>query len=128
MITNHVLSRQTANAIYDSGNYMDVFERDIVEAEKEIIVSSPALTQDKTERFIYLVKSRQEAGITVTVITMEPQNICYGSSEFYQRLIQSMRERGWRKLFSRSPFSSYSSLASGKLGASLSSSKSEISH
>lgn len=73
---------------------MDVFERDIVEAEKKIIVSSPELTQDKTERFIYLAKSRQEAGITVTVITMEPQNISYGSPEFCQRLIQNMRESG----------------------------------
>ncbi len=73
---------------------MDVFERDIVEAEKKIIVSSPELTQDKTERFIYLVKSRQEAGISVTVITTEPQNVSYGSTEFCQRLIQSMRQSG----------------------------------
>ncbi len=94
LITNRILSKQTANAIYDSGNYMDVFERDIVEAEKKIIVSSPELTQDKTGRFIYLVKSRQEAGITVTVITTEPQNVSYGSPEFCQRLIQRMRQSG----------------------------------
>ena len=75
LMTNRILSKQTVNSIYDSGNYMDVFERDIVEAEKKIIVSSPELTQDKIERFIYLVKARQEAGITVTVITIEPQNI-----------------------------------------------------
>ncbi len=65
---------QTVNAIYDSGNYTDVFERDIVEVEKKIIVSSPELAQDKTKLFIYLVKLRQEAGITVTVITTEPQD------------------------------------------------------
>ena len=94
LISNCIFSKQTANAIYDSGNYMDVFERDIVEAEKKIIVSSPELTQDKTERFIYLVKSRQEAGITVTVITTEPQNVSYGSPEFCQGLIQSMRQSG----------------------------------
>jgi len=94
LITNRILSKQTVNSIYDSGNYMDVFERDIVEAEKKIIVSSPELTQDKIERFIYLVKARQEAGITVTVITIEPQNISYGSPEFCQRFIQEMRESG----------------------------------
>ena len=94
LITNRILSKQTVNSIYDSGNYMDVFERDIVEAEKKIIVSSPELTQDKIERFIYLVKARQEAGITVTVITIEPQNISYGSPEFCQRFIQKMRESG----------------------------------
>ncbi|EOS38612.1 hypothetical protein C808_02822 [Lachnospiraceae bacterium M18-1] len=94
LITNRILSKQTVNSIYDSGNYMDVFERDIVEAEKKIIVSSPELTQDKIERFIYLVKARQETGITVTVITIEPQNISHGSPEFCQRFIQEMRESG----------------------------------
>lgn len=94
LITNPVLSKQTVNSIYDSGNYMDVFERDIIEAEKKIIVSSPELTQDKTERFIYLVKSRQEAGVAVTVITLEPQNLSYGNSGFCQGLIGKMRERG----------------------------------
>lgn len=94
LITNRIISKQTVNSIYDSGNYMDVFERDIVEAEKKIIVSSPELTQNKTERFSYLVKARQEAGITVTVITIEPQNISYGSPEFCQRLIQKMQESG----------------------------------
>ncbi len=94
LITNRVFSKQTVNAIYDSGNYMDVFERDIIEAEKKIIVSSPELTQEKVKRFIYLVKSRQEAGTTVTVMTIEPQNISYGNPEFCQGLVKEMRENG----------------------------------
>lgn len=94
LITNAAFSKQTANAIYDSGNYMDVFERDLVEAEKNILVSSPELTQDKTERFIYLVRPRQEAGIAVTVITTDPQTASHGDFEFYQRLIEEMRENG----------------------------------
>lgn len=94
LMTNSVLSKQTANAIYDSGNYMDIFERDIVEAQKRILVSSPELTQDKVERFIYLVKLRQEYGVDVTVITTEPQNLSYGSPEFCQRLMKEMQENG----------------------------------
>ncbi len=94
LMTNSVLSKQTANAIYDSGNYMDIFERDIVEAQKRILVSSPELTQDKVERFIYLVKLRQEYGVDVTVITTEPQNLSYGSPEFCQRLVKEMQENG----------------------------------
>ena len=45
-------------------------------------------------RFIYLVKPRQEAGVSGTVITTEPQNISYGSPEFYQGLMKEMRENG----------------------------------
>ena len=94
VITNKILKKQTVNSIYDSGNYMDIFERDVVEAGKKIIVSSPELTQDKVARFIYLVKPKQEAGVSVTVITTEPENISYGSPEFHQGLLKEMEESG----------------------------------
>lgn len=94
VITNNILKKQAVNSIYDSGNYMDIFERDVVEAGKKIIVSSPGLTQDKVARFIYLVKPRQEAGVSVTVITTEPENISYGSPEFHQGLLKEMEESG----------------------------------
>lgn len=94
LISNRVLTKQTVNAIYDRGNYMDVFERDIVEAEKQIIISSPDITKDKIERFIYIVKVRQEAGCKICVITIEPQNTSYGSPEFCQGLIDIMQENG----------------------------------
>lgn len=94
VVTNNTLTKQSASSIYDSGNYMDIFERDIVEAGRKIIVSSPELTQDKVARFIYLVRPRQEAGVSVTVITTEPENISYGSSEFHQGLIKEMGGNG----------------------------------
>jgi superfamily II DNA or RNA helicase len=94
VITGESVLKQTANAIYDRGNYADVFERDLIEAEKQIMVSSPELTKDKVDRFIYLVQSRQEAGCKVAVITMEPQNSSYGHSEYCQGLIETMRENG----------------------------------
>ena len=54
LISNMVIEKQTANAIYDSGNYSDIFEQDLVEAEKRIIISSPQITQDKIDRMIYV--------------------------------------------------------------------------
>lgn len=94
LVADTFISKQNANAIYDSGNYMDVFERDLIEARKRIIVSSPDITQNKTERFVYLVKPRQEAGVDVTVITTEPENISYGSVDFYLSLIENLWMRG----------------------------------
>lgn len=41
LITNHILVKQTADAIYDRGSYMDVFERDIVEAGKQWPIICP---------------------------------------------------------------------------------------
>ena len=94
LISERKAVKQTANAIYDSGNYGDVFERDLVEAEKSIVVSSPELVRDKVDRFLYIVKSRQEAGCEVTVITLEAENSRYGNSLFTGDMIRDMQKEG----------------------------------
>ena len=89
-----MLEKQTANAIYDSGNYSDIFEQDLVEAEKRIIISSPQITQDKIDRMIYVTKQRVEAGCKITVITTNPEGAVYGSSAHYYSMIKQMEEAG----------------------------------
>lgn len=92
--TGEIHAKQMINAIYDSGNYSEKFEQDIVEADKNIIISSPEIRQDKIERLVYLVKSRQEAGVQVTVITTEPDNAIYGNADVLYNLIAMMRKSG----------------------------------
>ncbi len=94
LISNMHLEKQTANAIYDSGNYADVFEQDLVEAEKRIIISSPDLTQDKVDRMIYITKERVESGCKITVITLNPDVTSFGSSAHYHELINQMELAG----------------------------------
>ena len=89
-----VKEKQAVNAIYDSGNYTEIFERDLVEADKSIVISSPEIRQDKVERLLYLVKERQEAGVQVTVITAEPENTSYGNPDILYELIHRMKEAG----------------------------------
>lgn len=43
VIYDMVVEKQVANAIYDSDDYSDTFERDLIEAEKRIIISSPQI-------------------------------------------------------------------------------------
>ena len=94
IITNMVFDKQSANAIYDSGNYIDVFEQDLIEAEKRIIISSPRVEQDKIERLIYVMKPRQEAGCKVIVITTNPETCVFGSGEYTYFLIRQMQDAG----------------------------------
>lgn len=94
VMANADAEKQDANAIYDSGNYMDVFEQDLIEAEKEIIISSPRMIQDKINRLIYLAKPRQEAGVRMTVITQRPENAIYDNADFLQMLIEQMENAG----------------------------------
>lgn len=92
--SNVLLQKQRANTIYDAGDYMDVFERDLTEAEKKIIVASPEICQDKISRFIYVIKARQEAGCKVTVITENPENMLYSSVEYGYVMIKQMQAAG----------------------------------
>ena len=94
MITNMVLEKQTANAIYDSGNYSDVFEQDLIEAEKRIIISSPQITQDKIDRMLYVTKARVEAGCKIIVITLDPDSTSYGNTSYYYAMIKQLEEAG----------------------------------
>lgn len=94
VVSNMILEKQMANAIYDSGNYADIFERDLVEAEKRIIISSPQIIQDKIERMLYVTKQRVEAGCNITVITMNPEETIFGNSEHDYEMIKQMEEAG----------------------------------
>lgn len=86
--------KQNINAIYDSGNYSEKFEQDIVEADKSVVISSPDIYQDKIERFLYLIKQRQEAGVNVRVITRDPESTMYGNPEILYELITRMKSQG----------------------------------
>lgn len=71
-----------------------MFERDLVEVDKEIIICSPSLIRPKVERLIEIVKPRQEAGVAVTVITIEPDEIGYGDTIDLYILIDEMKKNG----------------------------------
>ena len=87
-------TKQMINAIYDSSNYTEKFEQDIVEAEKLIVISSPDIRQNKIDRLLLLVKERQEKGVNVTVITTEPEEVVYGSADVCYGLINEMKQVG----------------------------------
>ena len=87
-------SKQTSHAIYDSGNYTEKFEQDIVEAERMVVISSPDIRQNKIDRLLSLVKDRQEKGVNVTVITTDPEDVMFGSAELCNALIREMQQVG----------------------------------
>ena len=86
--------KQTANAIFDKGNYMEVFERDLIEANLEIVISSPQLIRHKTDRFLSLVQARQEAGVSITVITTDPEAAVFDNGIEKLQLLAEMKSAG----------------------------------
>jgi superfamily II DNA or RNA helicase len=92
--TGQLMTKQAVESIYDSGNYTEKFEQDIIEADKNIVISSPQIRADKIERFLYIVKPRQEMGVNVTVITTEPENTSFGNTSVCAELIGMMKSVG----------------------------------
>ena len=93
--------KQAVNSIYDKGNYAEVFERDLVEANSEIVISSPGLLLRKVQRMISILKPRQEAGVSITVITSDPDISLFYNSDELCEIIELMRHSGINVLLSR---------------------------
>lgn len=86
--------QQKVNIIYDRRDYMETFERDLVEANQEIVIASPGIRRNKVERLIKLVKLRQEAGVSVTVITLHPESEGFEDTIELHILIEEMKSSG----------------------------------
>ena len=95
---NLTSEKQHANAIFDSGTYKPVFEKDLVEANREIVISSPGLNVPKVKAFIKQVKAVQENGVQIVVFTLSPE--CYPASrtEITRKLVRKLEQAGIRVL------------------------------
>lgn len=87
--------KQSANAIFDSETYRDVFIKDLLEAKKNIVISSPRISSKKINELTELVKAKQENGVDVTIVTCEPDSYGYGDSAFWMQLHDEMRNAGF---------------------------------
>lgn len=88
-------AKQESNAIFDMENYSEVFERDLLEANKEIIISSPAISGKKVEWLMDLLKEKLETGIHIVIVTWNPDMYGYGDSEYWMELHERMRIAGF---------------------------------
>lgn len=95
---NLTSEKQQANSIFDSGTYKSVLERDLAEANHEIIVSSPGLNVPKVKTFMKQVKAAQENGVQVVVLTLSPDRYPAGRIEITRRLVSGLEQAGIRVL------------------------------
>lgn len=68
VVQSNLSKKQDVGSIYSNEDYVEVYEEDLVEANKSIIVSCGYLYLLKVNRFIEIVKDRLEAGVKVIVI------------------------------------------------------------
>ena len=94
LMTDVLTEKQTTNAIFTSTDYYAVFEQDLVEADNEIVISSPDISHEKVERFINIMKPRQENGVKVTIITENPDNKLLGNPAYIMEMMRQLQKNG----------------------------------
>ena len=95
VISNVKPKSESINMIFDGKDFSETFERDLVEANNEIVISSPHIIERKIDRVIELLKARQEAGVSVTIITLKPEEIGFGDTINVFRMHDSIRRAGF---------------------------------
>ena len=91
---NIIIEKQNANTIFDIDSYEKVYEKDLQEANKEIIISSPGLNHAKVDVFVKHIKQRQEDGVKLTVITLNPEEYPEEKIEDTKRLVEILKNCG----------------------------------
>lgn len=89
------IKKQSVNAIYDFETYAAVYERDLREALRDIVISSPTLSARKVYHMMKLLKERQEKGVKVTIVTWHPDVYMYGRDEHRINLMEMLRGAGF---------------------------------
>lgn len=87
--------KQVVNAIYDGENYGQIYYRDLLDANKNIILSSPAISGQKVYELMDILKEKQASGIEVTVVTWTPDTYGFGDSAYWMQLHEEMRKAGF---------------------------------
>jgi len=78
--------KQAADAIYDSESYQPVFQKDLLEARETIVISSPAISGPKVHALISLLKNQMTSGVTVTIVTWEPDLYGFGDPTYWMQV------------------------------------------
>ncbi|MDO4555329.1 MAG: DEAD/DEAH box helicase family protein [Lachnospiraceae bacterium] len=87
--------KQTVNAIFDSETYCEVYRKDLLEANKNIVISSPVISGTKVYELINLLRDKQIVGVEITIVTWEPDSYGFGDAGYWMKLHEEMRQAGF---------------------------------
>ena len=85
-----------SNSIFDSSNYHDVFEKDITQASKSIVISSPYLGGKRVHWLADLSSVLHLKGVSFTVMTLSSENYPDDGREHHEELISILEKSGIR--------------------------------
>ncbi|WP_220432722.1 TOTE conflict system archaeo-eukaryotic primase domain-containing protein [Solobacterium moorei] len=81
--------------IYDIDNYFETFKIDLVNAKKEVIICSPSIRASKVNQLIGIMKSVQERGVRITIITRHMDYDKYNDGSIHAALSEKLINHGF---------------------------------
>ena len=87
--------KQTVNAIYYGNNYSENYHKDLLDSNKNIIISSPVISGSKVYELINMLKEKQMSGVQVTIVTWTPDSYGFGDAAYWMQLHEDMRRAGF---------------------------------
>ena len=70
-------------------------KKDLLQADKNIVISSPVISGAKVYELISLLRDKQVAGVETTIVTWEPDSYGFGDAAFWMQLHEEMRQAGF---------------------------------
>lgn len=86
--------KQETNAIFDIDTYAETYWKDLENAHKEIVISSPRLNSVKVDQLISTIEKKQENGLKAVVVTWHPGEYSYGRDDARMALMERLRKAG----------------------------------
>ncbi len=87
--------KQTVNAIYDGDTYCEIYHKDLLAADKNIIISDPVISAQKVHELINMLEEKQTLGVEVTIVTQAPDSYGFGEAAYWTQLHEDMRKAGF---------------------------------
>ena len=93
-VKNELSIKQTTNYIFDGEEYSEHFERDIIEANKSIIISCYEIDIIKVRRLLDLLQPRLEHGVLVYVVVPSIDNNLFIDDSVLMESISILQKSG----------------------------------
>ena len=107
-VCSEVVDKQViTNSIFDSDNYLSVFENDVRAASSRIVISSPSLSTRKVKWLFLLILGRN---VNAVIFTIDPDMYPEDGREHHRELIHSLQTSGVNVILQRHCYERYAVL------------------
>lgn len=87
--------KQDLNSIFNGENYWESLKKDLLEANKDIIISSPIISSNKVYKLIHLLKEKQNLGLQIIIVTWHPDFYGFGDIHVWEKLHNDLEKAGF---------------------------------